>query len=173
MWRRENDCRNYRVRNVLWNLRHYFGTHFSLLCVKGKHKPCFLHYEPNLWNGPNLISTNTRDWVCLTRGLMTHKMYHWHLATLKTPLHSTCISHHEVWACGVFSLVFCRRQSQVSGREKLCTNMQSMCCNWASSKSMGGCVCGILLLTGWLTDSSKKYSLSTIMSQVVCYRAWF
>ena len=53
---------------------------------------------------------------------------------------------------GVFGLVFFRRQSQVSGREKFCTNMQSMCCNWASSKSMGGCGCGcgILLLTDWL-----------------------
>lgn len=136
------------MRNVLWNLQHCCGTHFPLRCVKGKHNPYFLYYGPNLWNGPNRISTNTRDWVCLTRGLMTRKVYHWHLATLKTLLHSTCISHHEVWGCGVFSLVFFRRQSQVSGREKFCTNAQSVCCNWASLKSMGGC--GILLLTDWL-----------------------
>lgn len=138
------------MRNVLWNLQHCCGTHFPLRCVKGKHNPYFLYYGPNLWNGPNRISTNTRDWVCLTRGLMTRKVYHWHLVTLKTLLHSTCISHHEVWGCGVFSLVFFRRQSQVSGREKFCTNAQSVCCNWASLKSMGGC--GILLLTDWLSD---------------------
>lgn len=137
-----------------------------LLPVKGKLKPYFLHYEPNLWNGPNLILTNTRDWVCLTRGLTTWKMYHEHLATFKTLILRLHLTTRGL-GCGMFNLVLHRRQSLVFGRENFCTNKKSVsCCHWASSNSRGDGSLGHSLVD-WLISSfihsSNKYLLSATM----------
>lgn len=79
--------RNYKMRKYTVELFDGIVESVSPLAhlpVKRRLRPYFLHYEPSLRNGPNLIFTNTHDWVCLTRGLMTCKMYPEHLETLKT-----------------------------------------------------------------------------------------
>lgn len=115
------------------------GMHLPLFPVKAERKPYFLHYEPMLRNGPNLILTNTHGRVCLTRGLTTCKMYPEHLATLKTYI-APAPRNTRSQAVGCSAWLCFGDKASCFGRGKFCTNMQSMHrYNWASSNSLGDC----------------------------------